>query len=87
MEKLTVNDFKLGLRAVRLYEEIFNRNNLVADLIEAKNTWDIIAICKVGVKSRKDYEAFILTDEYDELIHIAGDIIEKLFEDQRPKKD
>lgn len=87
MEKLTANDFRLGLRAVRLYEQIFKRNNLVEDLINGTNVWDIIGLCKIGVKTRKDFEEFVLTDEYDELIDIAHLIVEKLFEDQLPKKD
>lgn len=87
MEKLTVDDFKLGLRAVRLYEQLFDRANPVEDLIAGKHIWEVIAVCKIGVLTKKDYEKFIMSDEYDDLIHIAGEIVEKLFNDQLPKKD
>lgn len=87
MEKLTANDFKLGLRAVRLYEQLFDRANPVADLIEGRNIWEVIAVCKIGVLTEKDYKEFINSDEYDDLLDITGDIVEKLFKDQAPKKD
>lgn len=87
MKKLTVNDFKLGLRAVRLYEQLFDRANPITDLIEGRHVWEVIAVCKIGVLTEKDYKEFIVSDEYDGLIDIAPDIVEKLFKDQAPKKD
>lgn len=86
-QQLTKDDFKLGLRAVRLYEQLFDRANPIDDLIAGRHIWEVIAVSKIDVLTKKDYEAFILTDEYDGLIHIAGDIVEKLFNDQQPKKD
>lgn len=87
VKQLTVDDFKLGLRAVRLYEQIFDRANPVEDLVAGRHIWEVIAVCKIGVLTKKDYEEFILTEEYDQLLPIAGDIVEKLFKDQLPKKD
>lgn len=87
VKQLTVDDFKMGLRAVRLYEKLFKVANPVDDLISGQNVWEVIAVCKIGVLTKQDYEEFVLSDEYDNLLPIAGDIVEKLFKDQLPKKD
>lgn len=86
-DKLKPSDFKLGMKAARLYEEIHGKGSVITDdLLSGINVWDIIAITKTPT-SMDNYKAFLESDEYDNSIDIATDIVKKLWEDVTPKKD
>ena len=86
MEKLTVEDFKLGLRAARTYEELHPGSVITDDLFSGKNTWEILAVAKKP-STVESYREFVVSDEYDDMLDIAPKVIEKLYADITPKKD
>nr|DAL78792.1 MAG TPA: hypothetical protein [Caudoviricetes sp.] len=86
-KKLTAQDFKIGLKAARLYEKVFKGRNLIDDMMSSTNLWEIVAISAKHVKSVADYEEFVDSDEYDDLSDRVGDIVTKLYDDLQPKKD
>lgn len=88
MEKLTVEDFKLGMRAARTYEELHQGRTITDDLFSGINTWEILAVAKKP-SSIESYREFVVSDEYDDLGNsdLTPKIIEKLYADITPKKD
>ena len=49
-KKLTAQDFKIGLKAARLYEKVFKGRNLIDDMMSSTNLWEIVAILAKHVK-------------------------------------
>lgn len=84
--ELKVSDFKLGLKAARLYEELFGVPDPIQDLVQQKRTWELIAVSKKP-STLESYYAFRESDEFDDMADLAPEVIAKLFKDVEPKKD
>ena len=81
-----VSDYKLGMKASRIYEELFGVNNIVDDLVAMRNIYEIVAVAKKP-STVESYYDFRESDEFDDLIPQIPKIIEKLLKDVEPKKD